>query len=394
MSLRFQSYFNKTVVLIQQYHGIMPLVNYLKQYFAQNKKHGSKDRKFISHLCYCYYRLGHSLEELNVEERLKVAIFLCNEDAEEWGSMMDENWLNNWSKDLNQRIELIKSVYPSFLVEDLFPWKDELSEGIDHIGLTLSHFIQPDLFLRLRPGKEDIVAKKLKDNAIPFSAITPSCLALDNGSKIDAFIKVDEEAVVQDYSSQRIAEFIKLTDDKPVLPLTVWDACAASGGKSILAIDLLPKILLTVSDVRESILHNLKARFTRAGIKQYKSFIIDLSSHAEVPASDFKLVICDVPCSGSGTWGRSPEHLYFFSAEKIDHYTELQRKIVNNVITHIARGGYLLYSTCSVFKKENEDMVDFILKEYPSFQLIKQEVLKGYSMKADTMFAALFKKAD
>jgi 16S rRNA (cytosine967-C5)-methyltransferase len=393
MSLRSQSYFNKTVVLIQQYHGVMPLVNYLKQYFAQNKKHGSKDRKFISHLCYCYYRLGHALNEMNIEERLKIAIFLCNDEAGEWIGLFDEIWLNNWSKDLNKRVDYIKSGYPSFSIDDIFPWKEELSEGIDSSAFSLSHVTQPDLFLRIRPGKEDAVMKKLKLNDLTFRLVSPSSLALPNGSKVDTILKVDEEVVIQDYSSQRIAEFLKLTSSNLTPPASVWDACAASGGKSILAIDLLPGIQLTVSDVRTSILQNLKSRFEKAGIKQYKSFITDLTANPQIPAGDYWLILCDAPCSGSGTWGRSPEHLYFFSPEKIDHYADLQKKIVSNSIPHLSEGGYFLYSTCSVFRKENEDTVNYIQHQFPSLKLIKQEVLKGYTCKADSMFAALFQKA-
>ena len=393
MSLRSQSYFNKTVILIQQYHGVMPLVNYLKQYFAQNKKHGSKDRKFISHLCYCYYRLGHALKDINIEERLKIAIFLCNDEAGEWIGLFDETWLNNWSKDLNKRVEHIKLGYASFELEDIFPWKEELSEGIDSYDFSLSHMIQPDLFLRIRPGKEDAVTKKLKLNDITFRPISASCLALPNGSKVDTILKVDEEVVIQDYSSQRIAESLKLITPN-LLPATqVWDACAASGGKSILAIDLLPGIQLTVSDVRTSILQNLKARFEKAGIKQYKSFITDLTTNPQIPVNDYRLILCDAPCSGSGTWCRTPEHLYFFSPEKIEHYADLQKKIVSNSIPHLATGGYFLYSTCSVFRKENEDIVSYIQQQFPSLKLVKQEVLNGYPCKADNMFVALFQKA-
>jgi 16S rRNA (cytosine967-C5)-methyltransferase len=99
-----------------------------------------------------------------------------------------------------------------------------------------------------------------------------------------------------------------------------------------------------------------------------------------------------VPCSGSGTWGRTPEQLSFFQKNKIQEYADLQREIISNVVPHLAVDGYLLYITCSVFKKENEGNVQLIQQKFPSLQLIHQEILIGYDKKADTMFAALFKK--
>ncbi len=199
---------------------------------------------------------------------------------------------------------------------------------------------------------------------------------------------------MQDYSSQRIKAFLQIikSDFKhQTSDIKVWDCCAASGGKSILAVDVLEKIDLTVSDVRPSIIYNLKRRFKEAGIKNYYSFVTDLTnSQFPIPNSNFDLIICDAPCTGSGTWSRTPEQLYFFTKEKINYYVELQKKIVTNTIPHLANNGFFLYITCSVFKKENEEVVEFILNNF-KLQLVKQEVLVGYNKKADTMFGALFK---
>ena len=100
------SYFNTAIKLITSYDGKIPLSSFLKQYFSQNKKHGSKDRKSISHLCYNYYRLGHALKSFSKEERLKVSIFLCNNTVDGLDSLFDEQFLNAWNKDLNKRIEV------------------------------------------------------------------------------------------------------------------------------------------------------------------------------------------------------------------------------------------------------------------------------------------------
>ena len=175
----------------------------------------------------------------------------------------------------------------------------------------------------------------------------------------------------------------------------MWDCCAASGGKSILAFDLMRNIELTVTDTRKNILENLEARFLKAGIKNYTSFVCDLSLNP-LPVKmkqlqPFDFIIADVPCSGSGTWARTPEQLKYFSKENIEKYALLQQKIVCNAGNFLKAGGYFLYITCSVFKKENEDNVEFIKNEL-HFDLIEFRYLKGYEMQADTLFAALFQK--
>jgi 16S rRNA (cytosine967-C5)-methyltransferase len=177
------------------------------------------------------------------------------------------------------------------------------------------------------------------------------------------------------------------------MPVKTWDCCAASGGKSILAYDLLGGQLdLSVSDIRENILQNLAKRFERAGIHNYRSFVADLSKgDLEPPVQKNQLIICDAPCTGSGTWSRTPEQLFFFKKETIDAYAEKQQKIVRQAITKLQKGGMFIYITCSVFKKENEDIVGFI-KEKFHLQLLQMELLKGYDQKADSMFYAVFVK--
>jgi 16S rRNA (cytosine967-C5)-methyltransferase len=69
----------------------------------------------------------------------------------------------------------------------------------------------------------------------------------------------------------------------------------------------------------------------------------------------------------------------------------MQQKIVSQVIRHLQKGGIFIYITCSVFKKENEDMVNFI-KEKFHLRILQVELLKGYDKKADSMFTAVFKK--
>ncbi|MET0392473.1 MAG: Fmu (Sun) domain-containing protein, partial [Chitinophagaceae bacterium] len=275
-------------------------------------------------------------------------------------------------------------------VPDVFPWKSGLSKGIDAKAFNASFFTQPDLFLRLRPGKQAAVLTKLEKAGQSFEQVTDTCIALPNTSKVGDIIALDQEAIVQDYNSQGIGDFMRPV--KGNRELMVWDCCAASGGKSILAVDILGPVRLVVSDIRESILANLKKRFQEAGINQYRSFCADLSGQDAIPVTDrYDLVICDVPCTGSGTWGRTPEQLHYFDPVAIERYAARQKKILLNVLAHVRPGGYLLYSTCSVFREENEAVVEFICAQ-SDLVPEKKEILTGYDRRADTLFGTLLRR--
>ncbi|HEY5773517.1 MAG TPA: Fmu (Sun) domain-containing protein [Chitinophagaceae bacterium] len=391
---RYHSYINSTKEILSIYRGDKPLSSFLKKYFSANKKFGSKDRKQISNLCYCFFRMGKVVMNSSVEEKILTGLFLCSDKSNEILAVLKPDWNEKCNLPLNEKLLIINPgrAGSSLLISEIFPWKDELSEGIDHEKFCQSFFIQPDLFLRLRPGKEKLATQKLQKAGIDFKIISETCLALPNSSKIDAIIELDKEAVVQDHNSQKTGEFIKSQISDLKSQIDLWDCCAGSGGKSIMAFDIDPKIKLAVSDTRESILVNLKKRFSNAGIREYKSFIADIfKSKPENKDLKPNLIIADVPCSGSGTWSRTPEQLYFFQERKIGEYSALQKRIVSNAIAQLQPGGSFVYITCSVFKKENEEVVTFI-KENFHVKLKQMEVLKGYDKKADSMFVALFEK--
>ena len=386
-------YLLSAIQIMDLYDGSMPLAAFLKKHFSENKKFGSKDRKNIAHLCYAYCRIGNAGKELRVEDRFKIALFLVNETVDGWEKLYDENWLNNWAKQVTSKLDFIKSVFPSFNVNSIFPCINALSNKIDVSEFSVSHLMQPAFFLRIRPGKYDAVRKQIKTADIPFTKISETCFAIQNSVKIDSIVSIDRDVVVQDKSSQRIAElFAKMELDK-TKAIQLWDCCAASGGKTILARDFFGVMDMTVSDIRSSILHNLKARFERAGIKHFESLTTDLSKpYPQKPTGKFDLIMADVPCSVSGTWGRTPEQLLLFKEEKIIEYTVLQKSILANIIPSLSSNGYLLYSTCSIFSSENEAIKDFILSSNTSLKLVEEKYLIGYSDKADTMYAVLFRK--
>lgn len=381
--MRPQSYLHSAQEIIQQYNGNIPFATWLKDFFRQHKKFGSKDRKLIADLCFCYFRLGSAFADLDTEDRLLIGQFLCHEESV-FIKELKQEWQHRLSLPTKEKILFLDPSQIKFI----FPFFHELSHAIEKEAFQLSFLQQPDLFLRVRPGKANVVFQKLNKAGIPFTQESPDCVRLSNSTKVDDILKLDEEAVVQDINSQKVLAPLQLqtTNHKP--PTAAWDCCAASGGKSILLHDAFPNAKLTVSDIRESIILNLRNRFKRAGINSYRSFVADVSSPDFSPAQKFDLIICDAPCSGSGTWARTPEQLVFFQQHKIAEYASLQKRIASNASRCLKQDGYFLYITCSVFKRENEEVASYLQQQ--GLRCLSEQYFAGYQIKGDTLFAALF----
>lgn len=383
--MHLYSYINSAKEIISTYDGKEPFASWIKSFFAAHKKYGSKDRKHISQLCYSFFRLGNAFELHPLEDKILIAQFLTSTASNIYLQQLKPEWNKNIDLLLTEKFHYLKA---SEEWQNIFPFISELSQEIEKEDFVMSFFIQPDLFLRIRPRNEVGVKKKLDEAGVQYVLLSNNTLVLPKNFKATEVLEVDNEVVVQDLNSQQVLNSYFEQADR-TKQITAWDCCAASGGKSLLLNDIISNVQLTVTDIRKSILYNLHSRFKRAGIKNYASFVDDVSRTGYVSKAKYDFVICDAPCSGSGTWSRTPEQLLYFNEGKISHYQQLQKNIVFNASEAVKSGGNLLYITCSVFKKENEDVVEYILERTP-LKLINKQYYKGYGKRADTLFAALF----
>ena len=370
--------------LLEKYPAETPLSKFLPGFYRQNKQMGSTDRKVASRLIYNYFRLGASLPNLPSEERLIVAEFLCNSQVNSFLQHFKPEWAVCIGFTLDEKLALVKTAYKEFHLADVFPWADQISAGIDKEAFLKSFFVQPDLFIHVHNGYDHLVKAELNKAEVAFKDEGNGCFALPNGTRLETIFPTQHWFEVQDYSSQQTANYFK-----PNKWDQWWDACAASGGKSLLLHEMEPDIKLVVSDIRESILANLDERFQQAGLRKYQKKLLDLTQNPDQEMHDYAFdgIILDAPCSGSGTWGRTPEMIAQFHPSKIEFFQRLQKSIASNVAKFIKPGKPVIYITCSAFKGENEDVVNYLVKEL-GLKLEEQTVLTGYENKADTMFVA------
>src|SRR5437588_12163657 len=121
--MKYFSHLNTAVQLLQQYNGKAPFGIFIKQYFSAHKKHGSKDRKNISHLCYCGFRTGKALQHLSIEEQIQTGLFLCSNEPNEILQHLKPEWNEMVHLSLKEKFSILN--IPSSLF-NVFPWKDEL----------------------------------------------------------------------------------------------------------------------------------------------------------------------------------------------------------------------------------------------------------------------------
>jgi len=359
-----------------------PLARFLTTFYRQHRQMGARDRRLVSRLAYHYFRLGHAARQSVLSERLAMAEFLCSEESDIVQHLLP-NLYPAIRVPLDEKIMLLEA-QSGFRLDDVFPLADRLSGGIDRRAFVRSLFVQPDLFIRLRPGKADTVVAALEAAGIPIHRLDEQTAALPNGTRLDQVPGIDGCYEVQDYSSQRVGHFFQALPGEHW-----WDACAGSGGKSLLMLDQTPGVKLLVSDVRDHILQNLDTRFRRAGFRDYQRLHIDLTAPVAPLLGDrmFDGIILDVPCSGSGTWGRTPEMITVTGAADIARFAALQRQVAAAVVPHLKPGKPLIYITCSVFAQENEQVVADLQDRFP-LRVDRIALLAGYPDRADSLFVA------
>jgi len=370
--------------VLEAYDFHDPLAKFLTRFYKENRQMGASDRRTATRLCYNYFRSGSVAAEADLLEKLTISEFLCETESD-FVARYRPLWHANMGLSVREKVGFLEKEEGIPVRDWLFPFADRLSKSIDREAFVLSHLTQPDLFIRVRRAKTDSVERELSENGIPFERIGPNGYRLPNGTRLEDLKKNVGDFEVQDLSSQQVGGFIGAKPGEKW-----WDACAGSGGKALMLLDECPDIDLWVSDLRPGILRNLDERFRRADIRTpYRSKVLDLTGRIPnmLQKASFDGILLDAPCSGSGTWSRTPERMVAFSLEKLSEFSELQRKIAANLVPCLKPGGVLVYVTCSVFEDENEAVARFLGSEH-GLAVEKTETIKGYGERADSMFVA------
>jgi 16S rRNA (cytosine967-C5)-methyltransferase len=247
---------------------------------------------------------------------------------------------------------------------------------IEEVGLeetvkicTINNQISP-LTLRtntLKINRKDLIEKLREKESKPFPcSFSEEGILLESPSATSELPFIKEGLyIIQDEASQLVTSIL---DPKP--GERILDACAAPGGKTThIAQRMENKGEIYALDLTQEKLDQIEEMCQRLGVKIVKTMKGDATASLPIPKGmDFDRVLVDVTCSGFGTLRRNPDLKWRKREEDIGRLAALQSSILSNVAPYVKEGGILVYSTCTVFHEENEDVVEGFLRGHTEFR--------------------------
>lgn len=255
--------------------------------------------------------------------------------------------------------------HPEWLVKE---WVEaygfEAAEKICRI-----HLIPPKQTLRVNHIKSDreTVLNEMENAGLEAEAgdLSPDAIKLLKGSIANTAFFQNGRVSIQDESSMLVARAL---DPKP--GETVLDACAAPGGKSAHIAELMENEgSLTSLD-----LHRHKVKLIKEGAERLGLTIIDAQTMDARKAGEafgaerFDRILVDAPCSGFGVIRRKPDMKYTKTPEDSRRLSEIQLGILREIAPLVKKGGTLVYSTCTMDRTENEEVMHAFIQEHPEFE--------------------------
>ena len=270
-------------------------------------------------------------------------------------------------KDDVERISKINSM-PVWIIEELM--KNNTIEEVEEICKNLN--LRPEIIIRinkLKTTKEEIM-RKLEDVNIEYKEI-PSMedfLVLNKIKNIENLeLFKDGLFTVQDASAGLTAVVLNPQENDNVL-----DACSAPGGKTTYIAELMHnKGKIEAWDIHEHKIKLVEKNAERLGIKIINTDVKNSAEYEEKYKEKFDRILLDVPCMGIGVIKRKPDIKWQRKKEDIEEISQLQSKILETCSKYLKRGGYLVYSTCSILKGENEDIINDFIKNNSNFEIAK-----------------------
>ena len=175
---------------------------------------------------------------------------------------------------------------------------------------------------------------------------------------------------IQDINAAKLTSVLKLKED-----YTLLDVCSAPGSKLFNTLELLKDSNTFSNDLNSTRLELIKKKALILGYKNINFLNCDgryLNSKLNMK---FDVIMMDVPCSGLGVIGRKPDIKFHIKPENLDELQNIGYEILNNCSKLLKEDGQILYSTCTINRKENEKQIEKFIKNNPEFNIIEEKTI-------------------
>lgn len=255
-----------------------------------------------------------------------------------------------------------------------------LTEAPITIRTNLNRITPDELKERLR--KEGVTVEPLDGGKYPKLSYAFAISDFDYLNGLSSF----REGLfyVQDISSMMVAEYAAPQEGDYCM-----DVCAAPGGKSIhLAEKLAGTGMVDARDLTDYKVGLIQENIDRQQLANIKAKVWDATVLDEESVDCADVLIADLPCSGLGVLRKKTDIKYRMSEKQQEELAALQRDILNVVCRYVKPGGTLIYSTCTIHKAENEDNVNWFVKEHPQYELLEMKQMFPEETLGDGFFIA------
>lgn len=360
-------------------------------FFRERKYLGSKDRRFISESLYGILRNKRKIEfSIDGVEGKQTSLFSCiayllmdkKYDAEliavevdipiDTIQRIEKNINSPFHEDSNIDAVALHYSFQDWMVQE---WNEYFGTN-ELIPLCTILNTQAPMTLRVNTIKTtvELCQQKLELEGIETEKGKYSPFALHLKKRINVFQSQAFKVglfEVQDEGSQLLA---MLVDPKP--KSKVLDVCAGAGGKALAMASIMNnRGEIFALDIHSNRLEELKKRIRRSGVDSIRTKVIKENEVLEgfIEAADYVLV--DAPCTGTGTIRRNPGMKWTVSQQMVKELREKQLSILSLNSQYTKIGGRLVYATCSLFKSENENVVEKFLDKERNFELVNPSLI-------------------
>lgn len=384
--------------------GKRPADQIISDYFKARRYAGSKDRRAVNALVYAVVRnqakinwiLGNSGIETITPRLMMLTQIEFDGDSPEThfngethcpAALSEDEFdlLNRLSPDsLEKAPDWVLLEYPEWMETD---FADSLGDAVDDVLFALNGEAEVDLRINTLMGDKKTALSALagEDLEVEETRYGPHALRLTKKVKLAGYKSFKDGLVeIQDEGSQLIALLCQAKGQDLVL-----DMCAGGGGKTLaLAADMKNKGQLYALDIAGARLKKMPPRLNRAGVTNVKTHPIKGASDPWLKQFEKRAdrVLIDAPCSGVGTWRRAPESRWKLTPEFLNELCLRQRELLKHSAALVKSGGRLIYATCSLLKRENQDQIDLFLSENPDFKVIPANEIWAQEIGTDCPF--------